>query len=167
MNNRFRECITDVKTRNTNPNCRLSRSHYFDIRQGVVKGKLDIVSHINLILCSLFYEYYYITNDKPEETFVINFAMHINNFFSDFISKLRNIDADDEFSSFLQKQVIKKYQFLNEKMNRSTMTESIRTFILDEIKLNALKFKKTMQNNLEELYLIFKSFPQLDTKGFN
>lgn len=165
MINRFRECIADVKTRNANPNCRLSRSHYFDIRQGVIKGKFDIVSQIILILFSLFDEYYYANKPKPEETFVINFAMHINHLFSEFISKIRDTD-DDEFSSFWQEELITKYKFLNDKMNRSTMTETIRTFILDEIKLNALKFKKTMQNNLEELYIIFNAFvPKFDTKG--
>ena len=165
MISRFRECISNVRTRNTNPNCRLSRSHYFDIRQGVVKGNFDLISHIILILFNLFDEYYYANKPKPEETFVMKFAMNINYMFSDFISKIRNTD-DYEFTSFLQEEIIKKYQFLNDKMNRSTMAESIRTFILDEIKLNALKFKKTMQNNLEELYIIFNELrPVFDTNG--
>jgi hypothetical protein len=46
LRNSFRECISDIKSRNTNPNCILSRSHYFDIRQGTVKGQFDVVSQL-------------------------------------------------------------------------------------------------------------------------
>ena len=47
----FRECISDVKSRNKNINCRVSRSHYFDIRTG--SAHINVVTELFLKLDKL------------------------------------------------------------------------------------------------------------------
>jgi hypothetical protein len=167
MINRFRECISNVRTRNTNQNCRLSRSHYFDIRQGVVNGNFDIVSQINFALCMLFDKYKFNSenNDNPKRNFVKDFTeIYENKLFEVFIDKIKSEEEDKEFAAYLQEELINKYIFLNDKIDRSTMKQSIRTFILDEIKVTALTLKEIIQTNLENLFDEFELFTITDDK---
>jgi len=167
MINRFRECISNVRIRNTNQNCRLSRSHYFDIRRGVVNGNFDIVSQINSALCMLFDKYKFNSknNNNPKRNFVTDFSeIYENEIFKVFIDKINSEEEDKEFAAYLQEELINKYIFLNDKIDRSTMKESIRTFILDEIKVTALTLKERIQTNLENLFEQFELFTIRDGK---
>jgi len=169
MINRFQECISSVRTRNTNPECRLSRSHYFDIRRGVVKGNFDIVSSISFALFMLFANYKFNSenNNNPKRNFVIDFRkIYENELFEVFIDKIKSEEEDKEFASYLQEEMINKYTFLNDKIDRSTMKESIRTFILDEIKVTALTLKERIQTNLDNLFDQFELFTIRDGKLF-
>ena len=145
--NRFRECISDVKSRNTNPNCNISRSHFFDIRQGVVDGHFDVVSNLIGALSTL---------EKSDEENIEKFIIKFNSIaqfppFSRFIRNIKDTSSDTEFVDIWQKELF-DHPFLKKKMDRSTIPTLIYSFIMDEIKLESLKFKKTMQDNLTKLF---------------
>jgi hypothetical protein len=161
LRNSFRQCISDIKSRNTNPNCILSRSHYFDIREGNVKGRFDVVSLLINELINLTNLYY------PDiKQFIIDFAI-IREKFSYFIKTIITTSSDKAFVKFWQDQLF-IYPFLNEKMKRSSQYLSIRSFILNEIELESLKYKETMQVTIKKLFSILEKVGindrKLDTK---
>jgi hypothetical protein len=159
--NRFRECISDVQSRNTNPNCNISRSHFFDIRQGVVDGHFDVVSHLISALSSL---------GKSDEENIEKFIIKFNSIkeypaFSSFIRKIKDTSSDTEFVDLWQKELF-DHPFLKKKMDRSTISTLIYSFIMNEIKLESLKFKNTIQENLIKLFKILTKIDvTLNKKG--
>ena len=159
--NRFRECISDVQSRNTNPNCNISRSHYFDIRQGVVDGHFDVVSYLIGALLTL---------GKSDEENIEKFIIKFNSIkeyppFSRFILQIKDTSSNTEFVDIWQKELF-DHPFLRKKMDRSTISTLIYSFIMNEIKLESLKYKKTIQENLKKLFNILKKIEvTLDKKG--
>jgi len=151
LRNTFRECISDIKSRNTNPNCILSRSHYFDIRQGKVKGQFDVVSRLITELYILNNIY---TKNQDIEEFIIRFD-NIREKFSYFIKQIITNSSNTEFVTFW-KDTLFDYPFLKEKMNRSSQYSYIELFIKAEIESESLKYKKTMQDTIEKLFYVLK-----------
>jgi len=159
--NRFRECISDVQSRNTNPNCNISRSHFFDIRQGVVDGHFDVVSNLIGALGTLEK-----SDEENIETFIIKFnSIFSSSDFFPFIRKIKDTSSDTEFVDLWQKELF-DHPFLKKKMDRSTISTLIYSFIMNEIKLESLKFKNTIQENLTKLFKILTKIDvTLDKKG--
>jgi hypothetical protein len=151
LRNTFRECISDIKSRNTNPNCNLSRSHYFDIRQGTVKGQFDVVSQLITELYILNNIY---TKNQDIEEFIIRFD-NIREKFSYFIKQIITNSSNTAFVTFW-KDTLFDYPFLKEKMKRSSQYSYIELFIKDEIKLESLKYKETMQDTIQKLFYVLK-----------
>lgn len=153
----FRECISDVKSRNTNINCRLSRSHYFDIRQGNVEGQFDLVTQIIDKLTDILSDEF---KKENIERFIFLFNNIINDLnFSVFIYGIAETSSDTRFFEYLQYYEIYSYKFLMKKMRRSSIYETILRFILDEIKLEALKYKEKLQDILKNLIELLKKYP--------
>jgi hypothetical protein len=159
--NRFRECISDVKSRNTNPNCNISRSHFFDIRQGVVDSHFDVVSNLIGALGTLEK-----SDEENIETFIIKFnSIFSSSDFFPFIRKIKDTSSDTEFVALFAKELF-DHPFLKKKMDRSTISTLIYSFIMNEIKLESLKFKNTIQENLTKLFKILTKIDvTLDKKG--
>ena len=153
----FRECISDVKSRNKNINCRVSRSHYFDIRQGDVEGPFDLVSQLIDKLTDIL-------RDEFKKENIERFIFFFNNIINDlnfgvFIYGIAEASSDKFFVEYLQYHEIYAYKFLMKKMRRSSIYETILRFILDEIKLEALKYKEKLQDILKNLIELLNKYP--------
>ena len=152
LRDRFMECISDIKRRNTNPSCRVSRSHYFDIRYGTTDQPNDLVvpliTNLSLLLKS---------GDENIKANIYNFFMHFMRIkhdkkFYSFINSIHTITSDKEFVEFLNGHVFFNHLFLLKKMERSFINKTILPFILNEIELAALKYKRELQDTLTSLF---------------
>lgn len=153
LRNTFRECISDIKSRNTNPNCILSRSHYFDIRQGTVKGEFDVVSLLITDLYSLNNLY---TKNPNIKLFIKSFENIITDSkFNSFIKTIITTSLNYAFVEFWQKKLF-AHEFLKRKIIRSSQYKRIHSFISEEIKLESLNYKDTMQDTIQKLLSILK-----------
>ena len=160
----FMECISDIKSRNTNINCRVSRSHYFDIRVGTTHEQNDLVRQLITMFTSLLS-----SGDDNIKANIYNFMnifTRIKNHvkFYSFINSIHTIISDKEFIEFLNDYVLFNHLFLLKKMERSYIYEIIFAFIIDEIKLVALKYKRKLQNTITRIFRILTKYVStLDT----
>jgi len=158
LRNSFMECISDIKFRNKNINCRVSRSHYFDIRSGTIHEPNDLVRQLIIKLSQLLN-----SGDENIKKYIYKFILyfiHIKNDikFSSFINSIHTITSDKEFVEFLNDHVFLNHSFLLKKMERSYIYDIIFSFILDEIKLVAQKYKRKSQNALTRLFRFFTKY---------
>jgi len=166
LRDRFMECISDIKSRNTNINCRVSRSHYFDVRNGTTHEPNDLVTQLINKLHHLL-----ASGDENIKVYIYKFMIYFMSIkndikFSSFINSIHTITSDKEFVEFLNDHVLFNHSFLLKKMERSHIYQIILDFILDEIKLVALKYKRLIQNMLTRLFRIFTTYrTTLDITG--
>jgi len=165
LRNRFMECITDIKQRNTNINCRVSRSHYFDIRVGTTHEPTDLVRQLIKALNALLSsgdDYIKANIYKFMKIFTL---IKNHKKFGSFINIIHTITSDKEFIEFLNDYVLFNHSFLFKKMERSNIYGIIFAFILNEIKLVALEYKRTLQNTITRLFRILTKYDIYDITG--
>ena len=166
LRDRFMECISDIKSRNTNRNCRVSRSHYFDIRYGTTDQPNDLVAQLNYNLSLLLKSGDENIKANIYEFFTRFMVIKSNIKFYSFINSIHTLTSDKEFVEFLNRHVLFNHLFLFKKMERSFIKETILPFILNEIELVALKYKRELQDTLTSLFSFYTKYRSfLDVTG--
>jgi hypothetical protein len=156
LRNSFMECISDIKSRNKNINCRLSRSHYFDIRQGGTT--INVVTKLYVIMKKLLTPSKEIIKENIQDLIVRLTNIKNNPTFYEFINDISTISSEQEFLDVLRNYVLFHNSILMRKMVRSSIYQTILRFIVDEIKLLALPLKKPLQTNLKNLFILLKNY---------
>lgn len=156
LRNSFMECISDIKSRNTNINCRLSRSHYFDIREGGTT--INVVTKLYVTIKKLLTPRKEIIKENIEKFIIILTSIKNNPTFYPFINDISTISSEQEFLDVLRNYLLFNNLILMKKMVRSSIYKTILRFILDEIKLLALPLKKPLQTNLKNLFILLENY---------
>ena len=156
LRNMFVQCISDIKNRNTNTNCRLSRSHYFDIRTG--SAHINVVTELFLKLDKLLEPRNEIIK-KNIQAFIDRLtSIKKHETFYQFIIDISKISSDQEFLDVLKTYLLFSNSFLMRKMVRSSIYRTILNFIIDEIKLIALRDKDDLQDTLKNLFILLRKY---------
>ena len=157
LRNSFMECISDIKSRNKNINCRLSRSHYFDIREGGTT--INVVTKLYVNIKKLLIQSNEIIKENIENFIISLTSIKNNPTFYQFINDISTISSEQEFIDVLRNYLLFHNPLLMKKMVRSSIYQTILRFILDEIKLLALPLKEQLQTNLKNLFIFLENYP--------
>ena len=146
----FQECI-QKSTRDLKDDCKLSRSHYFDLRasEGI---KLNTVSSFNNELDTLLPEL--MNNDLT-----MNIEIFLNFFtqFEDIFLENNKVKNFNDFLGFWFNQ-IDQFELLQKKVSKSTndVTEIIKAYIKEEIKIRIIELPTDYDMYWKDYDNIFK-----------
>jgi len=161
----FQECI-QKSTRDTKDDCKLSRSHYFDIRssEGI---KLNDVSLFNKDLHTLLPTL--MKNNLRDHTLKQNIDIFLDFFNRDHVERIFKANNEvEDFSGFLTFwfSQIDQFDFLMKKINRSTIDvrEIIKSYVKEEIKIRILEIPAEDGLYWSDYDKIFK---KIHTKYYN
>lgn len=156
LRNSFMECISDIKSRNTNINCRLSRSHYFDIRDGTIT--INVLSKLYVKIKKLLTPSNKSIKENIQNLIISLTSIKNDPTFYQFINDICTISSDQEFLDVLRNYLLFHNSILMKKMVRSSIYQTILRFILDEIKLLGLPLKQPLQTNLKNLFILLENY---------
>ena len=132
LRDKFGVCI-DKLTRDTNPNCNTSRMHFFDIRQGRVKGGIPSITQIwPKILDIKFYVRQFSGNYGEFTRLLLIFFQDNKHFFTK-ISKF----TDEEYKYFCYNEL---YEFNIIKKEIIHMNEDVKPYLIYFIEKKLIKY---------------------------
>ena len=145
----FSDCLNHTNN-NNNPMCRLSRSHYIDVRYNSIEYKNDDLANAIQMIASARQNF---SNDYELS------KLYLYDFKVESVLLILSSLTDDQIVDYIKDQMFKRNYYIDKELKRSYMKNEIKNFISLKIKKYAKKLRKATQLRDREYHVyLYKLF---------